>query len=210
MLKDMCNTGEEELVMRALVYRMAQCITAGYPTRANMDIVFGDAAQEAVRRCATDAQLQAYDHHRQVYLDDPEGWVDRMRDSYTRLFIGPGKLAALPWESCYAAEGRMLFQQNALDVRAAYREQGFEPVCKNKIPDDHVSLEIGFLAELAERVSAGDEGAKEASERFLKKHLLQWLPAYACDLAQTNEGFYPDAVSFIAGFAARDVERLAA
>ncbi|MEI3231097.1 MAG: molecular chaperone TorD family protein, partial [Gordonibacter pamelaeae] len=44
--------------------------------------------------------------------------LGQLRSVYTKLFIGPAKLPAPPWESVYATGGRpLLFQESTLAVR---------------------------------------------------------------------------------------------
>ena len=45
------------------------------------------------------------------------GFLAELRDEYTRLFVGPDKLVAPPWESVYRGEDAMLFQEVTLEVR---------------------------------------------------------------------------------------------
>jgi TorA maturation chaperone TorD len=51
---------------------------------------------------------------------------EHMQADYMRLFIGPGKVIAAPWESVYFNEDRMTFQVQTLDVRNWYRRFGLE------------------------------------------------------------------------------------
>lgn len=46
---------------------------------------------------------------------------DGLCSAYTKLFIGPAKLPAPPWESVYATGEPLLFQESTLAVRDAYR-----------------------------------------------------------------------------------------
>ena len=45
--------------------------------------------------------------------DDPE-FIQELKEEYTRLFIGPDKLVAPPWESVYCGEDAMLFQEKPI------------------------------------------------------------------------------------------------
>jgi TorA maturation chaperone TorD len=110
------------------------------------------------------------------------------RADYDQLFIGPGHLPAPPWESVYRTDEHLVFDWPTLEVRAAYRQMGLT-VAKPSDPDDHIGLELLFLATLAEREAAGDTGAAEAGQQFLQEHLLQWAPAFCADVvahAQTD------------------------
>ncbi len=100
------------------------------------------------------------------------------------LFVGPGPLLAAPYESVYRSRDRLLFEESTFEVRAAYRAYGRVAPALNKEPDDHLGLELDFLAHLCVRaldaMDAGDEDATDAAlaaqESFLTEHTLVWGP----------------------------------
>jgi putative dimethyl sulfoxide reductase chaperone len=112
---------------------------------------------------------------------------DELLSEYTRLFIGPGKVLAAPWESVYFGDDRTIFQEQTLQVRQWYRQFGLEPEKLHSEPDDHVGLEFAFLAHLArlalEALERDDTAAfdqyLDAQRRFLVEHSLQWVPLWA-------------------------------
>lgn len=112
---------------------------------------------------------------------------------YVRLFVGPGKMLAAPWESIYFNTERLLFQQQTVQVRAWYRRYGLEAANLHKEPDDHIGLELAFVAHLAQRGlqaleqqdSIAFDDALDAQRRFLSEHLLRWAPAW-CELVITH------------------------
>jgi TorA maturation chaperone TorD len=120
------------------------------------------------------------------------GWSDEgytsLRSDYARLFQGPGKLLAVPWESAQLTDGRQLFQAQTLQVREWYRRFGLEAARLHTEPDDHIGLEFAFLAHLAQRglsaLAQGDQAALDeavaAQRDFLAAHPLQWMPQW-CD-----------------------------
>lgn len=138
-------------------------------------------------------------------------WAERNRDGlsdqdfdevvadYTRLFIGPGQVLAPPWESVFVEKGRMIFQNATLGVRDWYRRNGLQSVKLYKEPDDHIGLELTFLAHLAGEALAalekGDdvsfEAANSAQRSFLLEHVLTWAPVW-CDQVDvyTRTNFY--------------------
>ncbi len=127
------------------------------------------------------------------------GSFDDLRADYTRLFIGPGKVLAPPWESAYFNEERLTFQAQTLQVRNWYRRFGLESVKLHSEPDDHAGLELAFLAHLAKlgltALEQGDEArlaeTLEAQRQFLAAHPLRWIPAWCNQVAaQANTDFY--------------------
>ena len=112
---------------------------------------------------------------------------------YTRLFIGPGKVIAAPWESVYFSEERLTFQEHTLEVRNWYRRFELEAERIHQEPDDHIGLELLFLSHLAtlgiqalnEQDNARFEELLDAQREFIKKHLGAWALTW-CGLVERN------------------------
>ena len=116
-----------------------------------------------------------------------------MQGDYLRLFIGPGKVIAPPWESVFFNDTRQTFQEQTLQVRNWYRRFELEPEKIYHEPDDHIGLELTFVAHLANQallaLDAGDQKKSktliEARNEFLAEHLLKWAFAW-CELVTKN------------------------
>lgn len=110
-----------------------------------------------------------------------------LRADHTNLFVGIGKPVAPPWESVYFNEDRMIFQEQTLQVREWYRKFGLEPEKLLKEPDDHIALELSFLAHLAslglmaleDKDDVGLEKSLQAQRQFLHDHTLRWMKFWA-------------------------------
>lgn len=108
---------------------------------------------------------------------------DQLQADYNHLFVGPGQVLAPPWESVYFNEARMIFQKETLNVRQWYRQFGLEAAKIYKEPDDHIGLELVFLAHLANlgvtALEQQDENQinrlLEAQRDFLAAHPLRWV-----------------------------------
>ncbi len=117
--------------------------------------------------------------------------VDLARD-HQRLFVGPGPLLAAPYESVYRSREGLLFEEQTLQVRAAYRAFGLVAPELNREPDDHLGLELHFLAQVCLRtldaLDTGDEAAADAAlaahQAFLDDHLLTWAPDCLAKVAE--------------------------
>ena len=104
---------------------------------------------------------------------------------FNRLFVGPGEMLAPPWESVHRSRTKLTFQESTLQVRALYEAFGVQAPALHREPDDHLALELDFLAALSERAveaaARGDgeqlEGCLRAQQAFLRDHLLAWAPA---------------------------------
>lgn len=109
---------------------------------------------------------------------------------YARLFVGPGKIIAPPWESVQVDEERLTFQAETLQVRQWYRQFGLQAVQLYAEPDDHVGLELAFLSHLAQLAlvaqAEGDHARLaqllDAQRGFLKTHAQRWIPAWSAQV----------------------------
>lgn len=101
---------------------------------------------------------------------------------FNRLFVGPEKLLAAPFETVYRSDERVLMRQATLSVRQAYEAAGVQVAAKNAWPDDHAAYECAFMAELAARCGSEDalkvEAAQEAYAAFAAEHLARWVPGH--------------------------------
>ncbi|MGD2155910.1 MAG: molecular chaperone TorD family protein [Anaerolineales bacterium] len=112
---------------------------------------------------------------------------EAIREDYTRLFIGPGKVLAPPWESFYFHEARVIFQEQTLQVREWFRRYGLESIKIHNEPDDHIGLELAFSAHLAgiglvaieERDQTRFKQVLDAQKQFLSEHPLRWVAEWS-------------------------------
>lgn len=131
---------------------------------------------------------------------------------FTRLFVGPGRPVAHPYESVYR-EGRTMGDAT-MDVRRRLTREGLAP-CRQTIVD-HIGIELAFMALLAAREArAWDDGDKNEArhwltqqESFLRDHLCTWLPQFCRRvMAGRPLAFYDEltqhAETFVTGDAAR-------
>jgi DMSO reductase family type II enzyme chaperone len=100
--------------------------------------------------------------------------------AYNRLFVGPGRPQATPYESFYRDKWGLLMGPSARDVERRYREAGLTLAPDRHDLPDHVATELGFMAYLSMReAEAVDEERDVWLERersFLRDHLSVWLP----------------------------------
>ena len=117
------------------------------------------------------------------------GWdpaaLDALTWDFNRLFVGPGEMLATPWESVYRSKTKLTFQEPTLQVRELYGRFGVQAPAVHREPDDHLGLELAFVAtlsDLATQATAKDDATQltrcfEAQKDFLRDHLLSWAPA---------------------------------
>jgi TorA maturation chaperone TorD len=115
-----------------------------------------------------------------------ESMFQDLKIDNTRLFFGPGRVLAPLWESVYFTEERLVFQESTLDVRRWYQRFGLEPENLHKEPDDHIALEMAFIAHLASlSVHSLEKGEEQECEKLLRaqrdfanEHLLKWAAVW--------------------------------
>ena len=116
---------------------------------------------------------------------------------------------APPWESFYRTEERLMVSSHTLEVRAFYERFGLVSERKQQEPEDHIGLELEFMACLCDRHGeclrkghAGEAAVTVQAQRdFLDEHLLRWV-SWFCEevdrcartdffrgMAQLTEGF---------------------
>ena len=142
-------------------------------------------------------------------------YIKQAEEEYTRLFVGPVEPVASPWESVYLGDAGRLFQENTLKVRACYRRFGLLPEEYPRVADDSLALELGFMAELAQRsVDAFEAGEAqvltatlEGALEFLNEHLLLWIPRLSERIAKTEtDWLYPRLTLLLDSFLKKDSE----
>ena len=136
------------------------------------------------------------------------GTIDRATDldqlahdlsiEYTRLFGGLKNNSGLPppFESVHR-ESRLIGETTRAVVDA-YRDAGFGDIDSGAGPQDHIGVELKFLALLCYEESqawshndiaaAGTACARQID--FLEQHALAWIPGYCDDLSQKSEQDY--------------------
>ena len=142
---------------------------------------------------------------------------EKLQRDYTRLFIGPGKLPAPPWESSYRNKDKLLFQEETRQVRMAYLKYALLSSLFQQEADDHVGLECDFMYQLAavtrEKAQTGDRAALrevlQDQADFLGQHLLPWIPAFAANVvSHAGTEFYQGMGEILRGFVQVDKEAL--
>lgn len=190
---------------RTYLYELLHTVFSGVPNEELLHIISGESTQEAFRLLSEEdgdlmAKMAHFTSRQDAKLAEDPKYMDEVKSEYTRLLIGPGKLVAYPWESTYNGKENLLFQESTLRVRQAYRKYGYLPEEYPKVADDHIALELHFMAKLSERaLHSFQEGNTDDTRQvlkdqkiFMKYHLLNWLPKYAENIQKSRTAiFYP-------------------
>lgn len=127
-------------------------------------------------------------------VSDWPGFIDGVNVAYTGLFEGPRDRQVSPYGSAWIDDGRIMGPET-LAVRNDYLDWLLVPADMGRLPDDHISLELAFMAHLGREALTSDSShqgwALAAQAAFLRDHLLSWLPQFSAGITrQDPDGFF--------------------
>jgi len=137
---------------------------------------------------------------------------------HTRLFVGPGRVAAPPYESVYTDPDGRVMGEAAIHALERYRDAGVCLAPEVRDLPDHVALLTEFMAHLCEEEAAAwTRGDVPEAERllsvqasFLADHILSWTPRFSARLASaTGCELYLPLARLIGDFPRLDREQIA-
>ena len=145
--------------------------------------------------------------------------VDRLEGAYNRLFVGPAKPEAGPWESLHRGKEGTLFCQTTLDVRLVLDvEQGLIPRSYPHVADDHVALEVSTLCDAWASVPAtsGQPGTAARRPRRWGRRRSSWATTWAFGIGPWAEALeqaphgelYREAARLLEAYVACDLQLL--
>lgn len=153
-----------------------------------------------------------------LFTQDPELFKDNNMDElaadYAMLYLGPGSLKAPPYESVHLSDKPLVFQDETIEVRKEYIREELLPEKYNLEPDDHMSLELDFMAYLTKKATKElrADNYKKAKATFKKQkgfladHLSLWSPMFADKtIKHATMDYYRGMGKMLKGFVSYDV-----
>lgn len=135
----------------------------GFP--ANLGLLpAGEAEREAWR-----AMAQAVEEAGSTALDE-------LAADYAAIYL-TGAYGASPCESAWTDGDRLVCQEAMFALRRLYAEAGLAAADWRRRPEDHLVLQLLFLARALRRSEDAEALRKLAA--ILDAHLLRWLPDFA-------------------------------
>lgn len=208
-----CNDGREELLGfnagRVGVYRMLARVYRVELDQDALDILHGS------RYPASSGNARMDEGVRLVVDALSNLWENSTTDlaiDFARIFLGNGidsYAAAYPYESVYTSPKRLLMQEARDEVLAAYRLEGLDKTASWTEPEDHIALELEFMATLAQRAGDALEGNDEdeaarlfgVQADFYERHLANWVPMLTADMRRfARSDFYRGISYYTEGF----------
>lgn len=144
----------------------------------------------------------------QVRQEDDEGVIRDLARCYASLFLGVGPKTVSPCESIYRSDSPLLYQSTHFEVQQAYHEIGMAKNAHFREPDDHIAVELSYMARLCEltQEAVKDDPALpvrylKLQREFLETHLLPWIPAFSRQLLDaTPSPFYKAMAHLLKGY----------
>lgn len=213
-------TMQQELVSlmesRANVYRvLSRCF------REEVDAAFATEFATEFAFESEDARLmEPVAAMREALAGADEDALEQLAVTFDRVFFGMGPLTArhaFPYESVYTSDKGIMMQEAYTQVVRAYREQQLAKDASFTEPEDHIAVELAFMATLADRAAAFlREGREEAATEtvqqqlsFANGHLLNWLDRFCIDLRAAADGtLYAQLADLTERFVAADAQLL--
>lgn len=206
----------EVMESRGNVYRvLSRCF------RAEVDAAFAAELAEGFAFESDDAALnEPLAAMRSALAGADEAALEQLAVTFDRVFFGMGPLTArhaFPYESVYTSDRGIMMQEAYAQVVRTYREQQLAKDPAFTEPEDHIAVELAFMATLADRTAAFlTQDALDAAEetlrqqlRFAQEHLLNWIDRFCIDLkAAADDIFYANVADFALAFVHADVRAM--
>lgn len=203
---------------RAQTYAAASEAFTVEPDAPKLRALVAAADQASAQNTFWACEEDLYGYLRALSSSDPAELRTRVATEYAELFVGPRAPLAPLYESVYVGAIRRLNTDVTMRVRRFYEREGLEVVRRNTVPNDHIGLELEFMAALctreADALEAGDADEAQrlqgVQRDFLQTHLGAWVDAFAARVAQAYCAHYYDAwTRFVQAFVSEDSAYLA-
>lgn len=113
---------------------------------------------------------------------DDKNIFEKMKQDFQTLFNGSQKSLAPPYESNYRFRKEYLLKQSS-EVIEFYKSYGWESKFRDRIPEDHLGIELLFLTLMVEKYLELDDEAcnyemRNEICRYIDQHILSWVPEW--------------------------------
>lgn len=218
MKSDCGRSVEGVLAYRLSVYDLLRRVFLWqFPLELFADLVKASNGEQsgAEPNCSPEAQFKAY-----LSSLPPNGLEEIYKEihiEYTRLFVGPHHLPAPPYESVYRNPERLMMQDETIDVRLFYAQNGYRVTRISQEPDDTIGLELEFMLAMS-KASTDALLANDLSRladlistqwRFWDAHLSKWVPDFCNDIVENSTcEFWKSVATFTRSFLEQDAAEL--
>ena len=135
--------------------------------------------------------------------------------AYAKLFIGPPRPAAPPWETAYRSkvDKSVLFGQATFEMHDKLRKAGLAINNERHQLADHIGLELLYLAAESDKFSIGRSQLLDVREVrvFIEERLLSWIGSFTEAVVKSDSsGYYAGMAKTIWGVLLWDIDQLKA
>jgi TorA maturation chaperone TorD len=206
----------ELLFARRCLYTFFHKLFGGKPTSEMIDVISNPLLSDEARMFDVGGSTLATLAATLEVLSGQSRNTDflwRLEAEYTRAFVGPSTLPAMPWETPYLTHEASFMSERTVIVKRLYRSLGLEMKAGDHVPADHVSLLCDLMRYQSEDARrAFREHRWEELRRCLEQqcvicrdHLVSWIPMYAEKMSSMKDAvLYPKAVQGLSSFVQQD------
>ncbi|MDR1014878.1 MAG: molecular chaperone TorD family protein [Coriobacteriales bacterium] len=137
--------------------------------------------------------------------------LEQVGVEYTRLFVGPGRPAAPPWETLYREGGTVLFGQPTFEMRQLFAREGVRAGADSHQFEDHLGFELLYLGVRGAAFADAPPTAEQVVEikGFIETHPLSFIERLL-DAAReaATVGYYPALIELVWGYLLWDLALL--
>jgi TorA maturation chaperone TorD len=143
------------------------------------------------------------------YGRDKHAFLQELAAEYASLFLNVGLKPVHLAESVYLGKSHLLYEEPYFDVVRIYGLYGFKKKTAFREPEDHISVELEFMAHLCDLVASSIEQEKKDyaagylknQKEFLEMHLAKWVPELVKKVKWASENdFYLAMAALLQGF----------
>jgi TorA maturation chaperone TorD len=107
--------------------------------------------------------------------------IDHLAADFAAIYL-VSSYGASPCESTWIDEDHLLCQDTMFQLRKIYRAAGLAAADWRRRPDDHLVLQLAYLAHAMRHAGSNDDDWR-AIARMMDEHLLRWLPDFCQRIA---------------------------
>ena len=110
-------------------------------------------------------------------LPESMDW-EALEFAFNRLFIGPMEVIAPPFASVYLDDERYVMGQSTREMRDLYHLVGLTSPWENRIPDDHISIELDACLHFHQTIESTGYSELQPIYFHMLNHLDCWVPQF--------------------------------
>jgi len=142
--------------------------------------------------------------------EETKDMLEDLAADYAKTFLAAGDAAgkaAFPYESVYTGTDSQFGGSVQMNLNAEYAAKGYSmKEDMFKIMEDHIGLELNYMAELLKEQSEETDEKKadklsKDMKKFFRRHISNWVMLFANDIYKyTDRDFYKAIARITIGF----------